>query len=127
MKARMCIAAVLLILVGFGCFFSVSHLEHRIERLNETINKIENAFARQDYDACLRLSKQFYTQFTKETRFLPFYIRHKDIGDVEDAVCVLPDLLERKDYAQFAAYLALCRVRMERLRQSEIPTPENIL
>ena len=123
---RLFIAAALLALTVGLCVGSRLTLNRGVDALLAALDETEGAYRAGDTAAAQATADRLSPLFDKEARFFPLFLPHEHLDAAEDSLAALPALLPG-DRAAFEAELARCRLHLQRLRDGERLTPDNIL
>lgn len=124
---RLIIAAVILICVASASIMTLHFQLKNTEYLLDELEEIQQAYDQDNRELCLTLATEYVETFQNRIRYFPFFMRHADIADIRESVAPLPVMLREGDDGHFAAQLEICRIQLETLYESEVPTLENIL
>lgn len=124
---RVFLAIAGLLIVAVMCILSLFDQITNTKYLLNLTDNMQATYDEQDWDECLRLTRNFVEEFEEHTRTFPFYMRHEDINGISEIVVALPIYLETGDTQHYPAELKKCRDQLEKVCRNEIPLPENIL
>ena len=116
-----------LLIVTAMCILSLYDQITNTNYLLDLTDDMQAAFDEQEWDECLRLTRDFVEEVEDHTRTFPFYMHHQDINGISEIVVALPIYLETGDTQHYPAELKKCRDQLEKVCRAEIPLPENIL
>ena len=123
---RLFIAAALLALTVGLCVGSRFTLDHGVDALLAALDETEAAYRAGDTATAQTTADGLPPLFDKEARFFPLFLPHEHLDAAEDSLAALPALLPG-ERAAFEAELARCRLHLQRLRDGERLTMDNIL
>ncbi|MCL2884179.1 MAG: DUF4363 family protein [Oscillospiraceae bacterium] len=116
---RLWIAAALLAVALILCVWSQIVQQRSLSSLIDMATRLQTS-AQREADA-----QAFVAAYEEKTSLFAYFMRHRDIDDIQKYVVALPALANDED--QFQAVLAQCIYAMECLKRSELPLPENII
>ncbi len=73
------------------------------------------------------LAQTLETEYEHRTRFFPYFMAHGDLIECRESLSLLPSILKDGDTEEFHMESTRCRIMLERLAASELPTWQNIL
>ena len=124
---RVSIAIALLafvIALSIGVLFLQDHVT---DRLINACNELVTIYQSGDVEQCREKAQALSDNMEKEMRWFPFFLAHDRMESIFQQAGALPYLVNDDDPADFFSALATIRVQLGVLRDSERPTPENIL
>ncbi len=97
------------------------------ERLIDSCNELIEIYQRGEVEECRRKAQELSENMEQEMRWFPFFLAHDRMESIFQQAGALPYLVSDDDPADFFSALAVIRVQLGVLRDSELPTPENIM
>lgn len=109
------------------CVSTLFHQRRQLDRLTDDLDEVISAFESGDdaraYDLAVTLEKDYLHR----TRLFPLFMAHGDLIECGESLALLPSILKDGNTEEFHMESTRCRVQLERLAKSELPTLKNIL
>ena len=120
-------ACAILLALLLGCTAALLYLQKSIGVLEEELTHIEALLDRQQKDEACVFLEEAVSGWEQKERFLARLTHRRELEAVTQTLVSLRPYLEQGDSAGFYAALAQIRLMLHRIRESEIPTPGNLL
>lgn len=109
------------------CVTTLVHQRRQIDRLQNELDEVISTYNDGDnvraYDLAVALEKDY----THRTRFFPLFMAHGDLIECRESFALLPSILQDGDTEEFHMESTRCRILLERLVKSDLPTLQNVL
>jgi hypothetical protein len=109
------------------CLTSLIHQRRQINILLEELDAVIAAFEEGDAEHALLLSHTLEDDFAYRTRYFPVFMAHDNLAECRESLALIPSILKDGDAEEFHMESTRCRVMLERIASSELPTLQNIL
>ncbi|NLN81246.1 MAG: DUF4363 family protein [Clostridiales bacterium] len=124
---RVYAAIGILLAVAVLCVTTLKFQSNNIKELILIVEKIEDAYKKDDIESCIELSYEFAEKYKTNTGTFPFFMRHSDVSKIEETIVTLPIMLKTDDIQHFAAELARCKNMLVNMADLEMPSLGNIM
>ena len=109
------------------CVSTLLYQQRQIDLLLDDLDAVVSAYDIGEdahaYDLALTLEKDY----SFRTRLFPLFMAHGDLIECRESLSLLPSILKDGDTEEFHMESTRCRIMLERLAASELPTLQNIL
>ena len=109
------------------CVTTLIYQRRQINRLLDNLDTVIAVFDSGDDERAYDLAVTLEVHFSSRTRFFPLFMAHGDLVECRESFALLPSILMDGDVEEFHMESTRCRIQLERLSKSELPTLENIL
>lgn len=124
---RLWIAAALLLVTAALCVTTTLYQHRQIDRLLNTLGRLEQAYTAGDTEAAHRLAEELVADYERVGRVLYCFVPHEELAESQETVAVLPALLRQGGEEEFKMELARLREQFGYLRSVDDATVWNIL
>lgn len=116
------IAAVLIL-----CMMGLNATNRMIGELSEEFEQAHSAVSQGNIDLAQQHSQSIVQLWDQNYRLLCTYIPHDKLEQIDQCIATLQSNLQYQEYAEFSAELNRAHAQLEHLRDTEMPSIENIL
>lgn len=109
------------------CLSTLLYQRRQIDRLIDDLDEVIAVFDDGDDARAHDLAVVLENDYTHRTRFFPLFMAHGDLIECRESLAILPSILKDGDAEEFHMESTRCRIQLERLAKSELPTLQNIL
>lgn len=109
------------------CILGLFTTNRNIASLTELIDKAESAISQGDSQQAAQYSAEIVELWNSHYRVLCTYISHEKLELIDQSIATLQTNLRFKEYNQFCTELDRASAQLAHLRDTEMPTLENIL
>ena len=109
------------------CLTSLLYQQRQIDALLSELDTVITAFDGGDDDLAYTLSRSLEEEFAHRTRYFPLFMAHGDLIECRECIALLPSILKDGDAEEFHMESTRCRMILERIALSELPSIQNIL
>ncbi len=117
------IFAVILTLCLSTLLYQQKQTDVLVDDLDAVIAAYDNGENARAYELAVALDNDY----NRRTRFFPCFMAHGDLIECRQSLAMLPSILKDGDAEEFHMESTRCRIQLERLATSELPTLQNIL
>lgn len=117
------IFAVILALCLSTLLYQQRQTDMLLDNLDAVLTAYDNGEDKRAYELALALEDEY----SRRTRFFPCFMAHGDLIECRQSLAMLPSILKDGDAEEFHMESTRCRIQLERLATSELPTLQNIL
>ncbi len=125
---RLWVAVALLGLAASLCVCASLYQHRHIDRMLDTLDQLESAYAAGDIPKAQRLAEQLAKDYEAAGRVLFCFIAHGDLAQSQETVALLPALLQQNSQQEeLNMEIARLREQLLHLRGIDDPLWQNIL
>lgn len=124
---RLYIAVGLLTAVAMLCVFSHLYQHRQIDRMLDTIHRIEETYRLGNTDKAVEIAETFAADYQKISDRISCYIPHGELRESRETAALLPTLLREGEREELFMEMTRLRAQLLYLRQIDDPTLQNIL
>lgn len=109
------------------CLSTLLYQQKQVDILLEGLDGVIAAFDDGDNTRAYTLAQTLKKEYEQRTRLFPCFMAHGDLIECRESLSLLPSILKDGDAEEFHMESTRCRIMLERLAASELPTVQNIL
>lgn len=109
------------------CLSTLLYEQRQVDILLDGLDGVITAFDDGDDARAYTLALALEEDYERRTRFFPYFMAHGDLIECRESLSLLPSILKDGDTEEFHMESTRCRIMLERLAASELPTWQNIL
>ena len=124
---RVISSIILLAIIIGGCIWEVYFLNTTIEFLTENIKTTETLINSDELDKAIEKNNSTLQFWLDRKNLISTFIDHNHIQEIDETLTVMKTLLENNQSEDFFSESGRAINQMEHLKDTEIPSIENIL
>lgn len=124
---RAWVAVSMLCLVIILCITGLIFTNRNISSIDDKIKEAYAAVSQEDFELAKQYSEEIDDLWQKHYRVFCTYIPHEKLELIDQSISTLQTNLAYEEYAQFSTELNRSSAQLNHLRDTEMPTLENIL
>ena len=109
------------------CLSTLLYQRRQISRLIDDLDEVIAVFDGGDDARAHDLAVALEKDYSHRTRFFPLFMAHGDLIECRENLALLPSILKDGNTEEFHMESTRCRIQLERLAKSELPTLQNVL
>ena len=109
------------------CVSSLIYQRRQMDMLIDELNAVVAAYDQGEEARAYELAVALEEDYVRRTRLFPCFMAHGDLIQCRENLALLPSILKDGDSEEFYMESTRCRVQLEMLAASEMPTLQNIL
>ncbi len=109
------------------CISTLLYQQRQVDILLDELDSVVAAFDDGDNARAHTLAQKLEKEYEHRTRLFPCFMAHGDLIECRESLSLLPSILKDGDAEEFHMESTRCRIMLERLAASELPTWQNIL
>lgn len=109
------------------CISTLFYQRQQVDVLLDDLDAVVAAYDHGDETRAYTLAVTLVDEYNRRTRFFPYFMAHGDLIQCRENLALLPSILKDGDSEEFYMESTRCRVQLEVLAASEMPTLQNIL
>ncbi len=109
------------------CITTLLYQQRQIDILLSELDGVITAYDAGDINSAHTRAMALEEAYERRTRFFPYFMAHGDLIECREGLSLLPSILKDGDTEEFHMESTRCRIQLERLAASELPTFQNIL
>lgn len=107
------------------CLVSHRSLQKKADGLDRALTRLETLYT-EDISACLREAETLRDDFETESRWLPYFLPHETIHQIEESLALFPVLLREEGGSRFCSEVVRCRLLIKDMYATELPLGKNV-
>lgn len=120
-------AVAMIALAVVLCILGLFSTNRNISSLTDLIEKANTAISQGDSEQAAQYSTEITELWDSHYRVLCTYIPHDKLELIDQSIATLETNLNYEEYSQFSTELARASAQLAHLKDTEMPTLENIL
>ena len=124
---RLWVAVALLGLAASLCVCASLYQHRHIDRMLDTLDRLERAYAAGDMQTANQLAEQLQEDYEAAGRVLYCFIAHSDLAGSQETVALLPALLRQGRQEELEMEIARLREQLGHLQTIDDPLWQNVL
>lgn len=124
---RLYIAVALLAAVVAACVLTHRYQHHQMDRMTDTLDRIEAAYRNGDTDQAMAMAEDFSAAYQRVSDRISCYVAHSELRESKETAAILPVLLQEREDEELYREIARLRSQLCYLRQVDDPLLQNIL
>ncbi len=109
------------------CLSTLLYQQKQTDMLLDDLDAVIAAYDSGEDKRAYELAVALDSDYSRRTRFFPCFMAHGDLIECRQSLAMLPSILKDGDAEEFHMESTRCRIQLERLATSELPTLQNIL
>lgn len=123
---RIITAAVLLIVLSFGCFGAYRYVDHTTAKLDTIAGEVFDQLKADNFDAARSKMNEGYAAWHRLRRPLSALVRHNELDDIDRLYQRTQQALDNEDRDESLLQLRELRAMLRHLPEMETPSYSNL-
>ncbi len=124
---RLWLAIGILAAIVTLCLSSILYQQRQTSKLLEQLDSVITAFDNRQTDHAYALAVVMKNDYQHHERLFSCFMAHDDLVECRESLALLPSLLRDGNAEEFHIESVRCRIHLQHLSDSELPTLQNIL
>lgn len=124
---RVIFSIILLAIIIAGCMVEISFLDSTIISLTENIKNTETLINSDEMDKAIEKNNSTLKIWSNRKNLISTFIDHHHIQEIDETLAIMRALLENNQSEDFFSESSRVINQMEHLKDTEVPSIENIL
>jgi hypothetical protein len=123
---RLWLAVGIFLISGALCILTLLYQQRQLHILQTELENVIDTFDNGDTARSYTLATALAEDYQRRTRAFSLFMAHEELHTCREALAVLPSILRDGDAEEFHMESTRCRILLEQLATSELPSLQNV-